>query len=123
MRWHHVKIFDYEYAFCPSEKEWVKYWKQVKRKTIPNYLQSDARCTFFETVSDGYTKFRAIVTVAEHLSNSPLEIVALLAHEAVHIKQDICEHMGERNISSEMEAYLVQVVLQDLLYAYKDTRL
>lgn len=123
MRWHHVKIFNYEYALCPNEKEWIRYWKKIGRKTIPTYLNSDARCTFFQTVNDGSSMPRALVTISDSKDIGPIEIVTVLAHEAVHIKQDMCEQIGEDKISSEMEAYIVQVVLQDLLYDYKDMRL
>lgn len=123
MNWHHAKMFNYEYAFCPSKKEWDTYWTKGG-STPPKYLNSHGRATFFQTTDkDGWVTPRALVTVAEDSNITPLMLVSLLAHEAVHIKQDMCERIGEDKISSEMEAYIVQTVLQDMLYDYRDTRL
>jgi hypothetical protein len=47
----------------------------------------------------------------------------MLAHEAVHVKQDICDRIGEEKISSEMEAYIVQAVAQNLMDSYKNLRI
>lgn len=123
MKWHHIKIFDYEYAFCPTKKEWDTYWKKIGSEP-QGYLKSSGRATFFK-VEDHHGNItpRALVTIAERKDVEPIQVATLLAHEAVHIKQDMCEHIGEQNISSEMEAYIVQSVLQDLMYDYKDTRL
>lgn len=122
MRWHHAKFFNYEYAFCPSKEEWDTYWIKGG-STPPSYIKAGGRATFFQTENhDGELMSRAIVTISDNISG-PLEVVAILAHEAVHIKQDICEYIQEKSLSSEMEAYIVQAILQDLLYAYKDTRL
>lgn len=46
------------------------------------------------------------------------QIVALLAHEAMHIWREIREIIGERDPSSEFEAYSVQSIVQHLVSQY-----
>jgi hypothetical protein len=124
MNWHHMKLFDYEYALCPTKREWDAYWKKIGNDPQP-YLTCAGRATFFKTSEGktGLTTARAIVTVADDFDVDGIQIAAVLAHEVVHIKQDICERIGEDKISSEMEAYIVQTILQDLMYDFKRTRL
>ncbi|MEL7086832.1 MAG: hypothetical protein AAGL98_00070 [Planctomycetota bacterium] len=61
----------------------------------------------------------AIVTVGDF---SPGETVGILAHEAVHVWQDIRDGIGEKEPSSELEAYGVQSIASDLFSAYERTR-
>jgi hypothetical protein len=49
---------------------------------------------------------------------SGIEIVALLAHEAVHVKQELMDYIGETKPSAEFEAYTVQNIVQNLLEEY-----
>ena len=52
----------------------------------------------------------------EHISG--IEIAALLVHEAVHIWQNMMEHINERNPSKEFEAYSIQTISSTLMNAY-----
>lgn len=50
------------------------------------------------------------------------QIVSLLVHEAVHVWQMYCESVGEHKPSSEFEAYAIQGIVQQLLYALEELR-
>jgi hypothetical protein len=47
------------------------------------------------------------------------QVHALLAHEAVHVFDEFCDHIGERKPSSEFAAYSVQAIAQQLMVAYR----
>ncbi len=50
----------------------------------------------------------------------PIQIAALLCHEAVHIFQEDCRLIGEKTPSDEFQAYSIQSLTQNLLYAYAE---
>lgn len=51
---------------------------------------------------------------------SPSEKMALLVHECVHVWQEIKERMGEKEPSSEFEAYSIQLIFLGLLAIYDE---
>lgn len=51
---------------------------------------------------------------------SGIEIAGILVHEAVHIFQGWCENTGEKNPSSEFEAYSIQSIAQTLMESYAE---
>lgn len=60
----------------------------------------------------------AIVHIKES-ERSLIEIHGLLLHEAVHIWQQVRKRMGEREPSTEFEAYSIQTISQDLFEMYE----
>lgn len=52
---------------------------------------------------------------------TPVEVAALLVHEAVHVWQWIKELVGEDAPSVEFEAYSIQSISQNLMEAYART--
>lgn len=51
----------------------------------------------------------------------PIDQASVLVHEGVHVFQNHCEDIGERNPSSEFEAYSIQRISQQLMLAYRKT--
>ncbi len=51
--------------------------------------------------------------------DTPIDTVAVLAHEAVHVKQGWMALIAESQPSDEFEAYVVQAVMKTLLEQYK----
>lgn len=106
-------------GFCPSEAAWKR---TMKRMGLPNepYPTNDGRVSVFE--NDG--KMTCIMTLGDggEAKHSRVQIAALMAHEAVHVKQQICEHIGEKTPSEEFEAYTVQAIFQGFYQAWLDTR-
>lgn len=47
---------------------------------------------------------------------------SLLVHEAVHIFQRVCNYIGEDKPSDEFEAYCIQAISQELMYAWKNRK-
>lgn len=105
------------YGFCPNKAAWEKEMKRLGVTNAP-YPTTAGSVTHFDN------KFRAeclIVTVAPH--NRPaLRVIGILAHEAAHVWQSICEAIGEREPSKEFEAYSIQAITQELIAAYEKTR-
>lgn len=109
-------------GFCPSARAWDQELRKLKMKDPPPYpaKTSGARCSHFDAVSG---RVMSLVTVADSADKCEKgEIIALIVHEAVHVWQRICDEIGERSPGQECEAYAVQSISQDLLYAYSRTR-
>lgn len=133
--WLSVDIFPQFIAFCPSEKAWNREMKKMgcdepypfgDDGSRPN--ASGAQLDTFKErkMKDGIKKDVAIITVhAPATSKTPvtfIQIASLLAHEVVHFKQWTEECIGERlGMASETEAYYIQSILQQCLYAYQNT--
>ena len=88
----------------------------------------DKSLEFLSLEQDAQTRFKqrkgkciAIVEIA--ITNRPMYVThALLAHEAVHIWQEVRQMMGEQDPSCEFEAYSIQRIAQDLFYEYEQLR-
>lgn len=48
-----------------------------------------------------------------------IEVYGLLLHEAVHVWQKVKKLMGEKEPSSEFEAYSIQAIAQDLFEMFE----
>ncbi|MBJ9984439.1 hypothetical protein IAE19_03165 [Acinetobacter sp. S40] len=60
----------------------------------------------------------AVVQLGDTSERDVIEVYGLLLHEAVHVWQRIRGLMGEREPSSEFEAYSIQAIAQDLFEMY-----
>lgn len=116
-------VSPYSFALCLSEKQFKK---ELKRLNLPSeqwppFLatpHASATVHFFERHGD--IDFCAIVCLGD-TSNVELEqVYSMLVHEAVHIWQEIRAHIGERDPSSEFEAYSIQAISQRLMFSYKE---
>ena len=86
-----------------------------------SYPESDARSVAFERAGQLPV---LLVTAHERVdARPPVEIAALLVHEAVHLWQGILAAMDQRGYAgNEIEAYAIQKLSMDLMAAYRDTR-
>lgn len=114
----------YYYGLCLSEKDFRKELKRlnVPKDGWPKFVateQAHATAHFFESAGGEQS---VIVTLGSAKGRSLAQIHALLVHEAVHIWQAIREHIGEKNPSSEFEAYSIQSISQALMQAFADAK-
>lgn len=65
----------------------------------------------------------AVVQIGDTSERTIIEVFGLLLHESIHIWQKIRERMGERNPSSEFEAYSIQALAQDLFFMYQESEI
>ena len=60
----------------------------------------------------------AVVCLGDVSRCSSVDVAALLVHEAVHVWQAFCEHIGDTSPSDEFEAYSIQSISYELMTAY-----
>lgn len=110
-------------AVCLSEEGFIREMKRMRipKEMRPNWVlnkHSDATAHFFEN-----DKGIAVVVCLRGWENrDPLEVAGLIVHEAVHIWQEVRSAIGEKNPSSEFEAYSIQSISQSLMSGFVKAR-
>lgn len=112
---------DFQLHLCTTE---AAYWRLLKRIKFPKELADPF------VVDDSFACTHSVET--DHNGNHVIvclrtdqdgdDAIGLLCHEAVHVWQEVREHIGEEKPSSEFEAYSIQAVFTKLLAAYRKTK-
>lgn len=104
-------------ALCLSAKEFTAALNDLRyTKSRPEWLGDKSGMTHtFEHERSGIV---CIVCLQVKPGVEPIQIAALLVHEAVHVWQQYLSDIGERSPGDEMMAYGVQSIAQELLYEY-----
>lgn len=112
-------LCSYHIGLCKSEKEFNAELRRLKvpERNWPDWVMDgkDATVHYLEK-RDGHEQ--CCLVCVDGVGESPLCVVGLLIHEAVHIWQAHCDDVGESNPGSEMEAYSIQAIAQRLIEAY-----
>lgn len=106
-------------GFTQSKKAFAK---EMKRLSVVNvsFLSSDhANATVHILEKDG--ALTCIIAMEKGKGRSPEQIAGLIAHEAMHIVQELWSHIGEKVPGREAEAYLIQHIVQSCLQIACDT--
>jgi hypothetical protein len=90
-------------GFCPNKKAWDTEMKKFGVDDPPEYPDSDGRTTIF--VNDKSGDSMILVTLNYDENRELLEVIGLIAHEATHVFDYICEMIGEDEPSKEFKAY------------------
>lgn len=110
------------FALCLDEKAFHKELKRLRvpvRDWPPMITNgADATTHFLESSEQEC----AIVCLGAHKGRSAAEVNALLVHEAVHLWQEIRRLLGEKEPSSEFEAYSIQSISLSLMDSYAAQR-
>ncbi len=105
-------------TLCLSQEEFTKELKRLGVREHVDFLSTshaNATCHFLNSSSN---KKCAIVCLGDTSKVTPIQVAAMLVHEAVHIFDDFCECIGERSPSSEFKAYSIQSISQGLMLEY-----
>ena len=106
-------IANVSYCLAENQKQFDKIVKTLGiEETFP---AAGEACT--HTYVNG-NEVICIVQVNKKPKNK-MEYYALLAHEAVHVYQEVVEWMSDKNPSAEFQAYVIQGILLDLLESIK----
>ncbi|MDC5485845.1 hypothetical protein NRA67_18900, partial [Acinetobacter baumannii] len=85
---------------------------------VDPFLSTEGAAAQVDFYSDGAY---AVVQLGDTSERKLIEIYGLLLHEAVHIWQKVKKLMGEKEPSSEFEAYSIQAIAQDLFKMYEES--
>lgn len=83
---------------------------------VDKFLSVEGAAAQVDFYSDGAY---AVVQLGDTSERKLIEIYGLLLHEAVHVWQKVKKLMGEKEPSSEFEAYSIQAIAQDLFEMFE----
>lgn len=100
----------------------AEYHKAMRRMRVPKrersaWVNPGSRGTVTKLTNEE-GELAVIVAVEVSEQDDQLAVFGILVHEAVHVFQIWCEHIGEREPSSEFEAYSIQKIAQELMTHY-----
>jgi len=107
-----------QYGLVTSQKQYEKELKQLKvpKPQWGRFVNEGKGATVTYLENDAGQICIVGIDVQDY---SIEQIYAMLVHEAVHIWQEIKRDMGEREPSSEFEAYSIQGISQNLMESYR----
>ena len=110
------------YALCLNEKQFYEEMARLKvpKHQYPSFLGAHGHAATHHIEFKG--KPVSIVCLGSQEGRTEWEVLGLLVHEAVHIWQEMCLNIGEREPSAEFEAYSVQWIAQELMRAWNHGR-
>jgi hypothetical protein len=101
-------------GFTSSDKAFQAEMKRLAVEEPGKFLsRAGANATTHYLDNDG--TLTCIITIGCTKGGSKSQVAALIAHEAVHVVQEMWSHLGETNPGREQEAYLVQQITQECL--------
>jgi hypothetical protein len=105
-------------ALATTDAEYQRAMNHMKvpRDKRPRWVTEGANATTHSWKNDSGEQ--CCIVAIECGEKTPIQIAALLVHEAVHVKQEHFERIGETKPSIEFEAYTVQALSQRLMTAY-----
>ena len=105
----HMGAWPLYVGFTKSRKAFAK---EMKRLSCPGvaFVNPGANATMHTLVNDGTTT--CIIAFDKQKGRSLEQEAALIAHEAVHVAQELWAAIGEHQPGREAEAYLVQQIVQ-----------
>ena len=106
-------------CLCTTEAEFLKELKRTKSPAPwPKWIEDDALATTHYIVTGKGNRATLVCMTDKKLDGIPA--ASLLVHEAVHVVQEYFRHIGEDQPSIEMQAYAIQEVSGQLMFAYAD---
>ena len=114
-------VFNTNVEFVIGEKKFKNF---CKRFDIPQQtLNKRAEASTWSFAREGKPLLVCVVYhPRDEKEPSSRKITCLLAHEAMHVVQDMVDNIGERNCGKEVEAYTLQMVLNFLIREYEQTK-
>ena len=108
-------LYPYMYGLCLDKRTYTRVTKLICGEARP-YPASAGCCVSFHGVPRA--KDCSIVTMQLMQGRSRTQIIGLLAHEAMHVFQNLCELQSDHKPSEEFQACGIQRITMDLIDEY-----
>ena len=112
-------LFSPYYTLCFSEEKFDKEMKRLGVENPPPFIFPDSSASTHTFFKDGQFP-TCIVCMYYDPKHKNISIVGLLTHEASHIFDEALEYMREKEPGSEVKAYALQNITQNLYAMYKE---
>lgn len=111
MRYFNTGPLPFFFGMATSEKEFDRGCKRLGVGKI-DFSEKDACTHSFQNTKTGGLTCIVCIDGKGVKKHSRSQVAALLAHEATHVWQLVCEHMVEPSPGKEIEAYSIQWMTQ-----------
>lgn len=111
----------YFYCLCLSSEEFYSELKRIgcQPSDFPAFISANGHATTHSGIFNGKPVALVCLNAANAHLYTPVQVAALLVHEAVHIWQKHAENIGSHNDhGDEEEAYAIQNISQSLMEEY-----
>lgn len=109
-------------GYSPSWKARTRALKKLRITNRPSWEESDGRCEHWWNVGK-YLDHVVLITLSTKARRHEMPYIAgVIAHECMHAWRHIREAIGEKEPSSEFEAYTMQQMVQHVLHAHMTRR-
>lgn len=114
--WHTSPFQHVQYTLARNQIHMDLLFEDMNK--VDTFLSVEGAAAQVDFYSDGAY---AVVQLGDTSERKLIEIYGLLLHEAVHVWQKVKKLMGEKEPSSEFEAYSIQAIAQDLFKMYEES--
>lgn len=118
--WMSQQVWPAAVGFCPSEKAWRAFLKEWRIDDPNPYPTSAGHTIWYQREGDDII----LVFIDDRVDQRDdfAAVVALMAHEVMHVVQHVSAAMKVREGEPEFQAYSMQHILGHLLMAYQGSR-
>jgi len=116
MHYFDMAMFPMYFGFTASEKAFQREMRRLGVKPLPRWINEGANATTHILDRKGASAL-CIVCIDLRGRRSKASVCGLLAHEAVHVYQQLLCETGEKKPGDEFEAYTIQYITQCMISA------
>lgn len=114
--WHNSPFQHVQYTLARNQVHMDLLFEDMNN--VDTFLSVEGAAAQVDFYSNGAY---AVVQLGDTSERKLIEVYGLLLHEAVHVWQKVRKLMGEKEPSSEFEAYSIQAIAQDLFKMYEES--
>lgn len=119
--WVELGFLPVQVGYVPNAKAWGAMLVKMQVDPTP-YPTSDARCTWWDRANGANDNIILIVLGERVKDFSVSQVAGLIAHECQHAWRHIKIIIGEKKPSKEFEAYVLQILVQNVMFAHGKKR-
>ena len=102
-------------ALCLSERAYLTVVRHCKVPNPDPWLDLKGQKACVHTWEKDGMLMCIVCLHPDSAKADPIEVVATLVHESVHVFQRLCDSIGEREPSREFEAYSIERIAERLM--------
>lgn len=105
-------------TLCLNEDEFNHVLVKLKVHERPAWVNFGADATTHH-LNNQTGDAACVICIRDSNRHNSIEVAGMLVHEAVHVWQEYCDMLGEKQPGREQEAYAVQAIAQELMAEFK----
>jgi len=112
--WVNYAVYPMHLAIVDNQDDLNAIWDHLDINEQDRHLPS-GKATTFNYINHKSGHIASVVFLSDKLSWNPYSVAGVAAHEAMHVVQDLWNHIGERKPGAEAEAYLLQSIVDEIM--------